>query len=225
MACGLFGKIPSKRDFVSYNMERPFLSMWENWLQTGVAASRESLGETWQQLFLSAPIWRFWLGAAIGGTSVTGALMPSVDQVGRYFPLSLCAQAPPDHRFPPPPDAALDAWHAAAEQFLLAMLADELPQEPSLMLESFAMPTTVKNARGKTPLDARIYETPAGGDLARVMAELATEDHAAIYGERSYWWTFGGPQYSPQLLITVGMPDISDFALLMGGAPSMSLAS
>ena len=41
--CGMFGKLPSKRDFVAYNMPRPFLDQWEEWLQSAVAASRHEL--------------------------------------------------------------------------------------------------------------------------------------------------------------------------------------
>ncbi len=46
MACGLFGKLPPKRDFVAVNAPRPFLTVWENWVQAGLAASREQLGDS-----------------------------------------------------------------------------------------------------------------------------------------------------------------------------------
>ena len=89
MAYGLFGKVPQKRDFMSVNMPSAVLSPFETWLQAAVAASRNELGKAWQDHYLVAPIWRFWIGEHILGTTVAGALMPSVDQVGRYFPLSI----------------------------------------------------------------------------------------------------------------------------------------
>ncbi len=30
MACGVFGKLPSKRDFIAVNAPRRFLTAWEN---------------------------------------------------------------------------------------------------------------------------------------------------------------------------------------------------
>jgi type VI secretion system protein ImpM len=63
MRCGVYGKLPAKRDFVAVAAPREFLGIWEPWLQGGVAASRLKLGAEWQTVFLRAPIWRFWLGA------------------------------------------------------------------------------------------------------------------------------------------------------------------
>ena len=59
MVCGMFGKLPSKRDFIAYNMPRPFLDAWETWLQAGVAESKLALNDRWQEMFLGVPIWRF----------------------------------------------------------------------------------------------------------------------------------------------------------------------
>jgi type VI secretion system protein ImpM len=216
MVCGLFGKMPSKRDFVSYNLERPFLDLWEKWLQSGVAASRESLGDQWQQMFLSAPIWRFWLGAGVAGTSVAGAVMPSVDHVGRYFPLSLCAAAPQGCRIPPPPDTALDEWYSAAERFLLTLLEDELPEEPQTILQRFSFPSVIATPHRSESLESRLHDVCTSEDIAQAFSELASADHAATQGGRSYWWTLGGPQHAAKMLVQAGMPGPSDFAQLMG---------
>ena len=91
MRCGLYGKLPSKRDFIAIGTPRELLSVWEPWMQGGLSASRHSLGDHWKQAFLTAPIWRFWLGADLCGTTVLGAFMSSLDGVGRYFPLTLFA--------------------------------------------------------------------------------------------------------------------------------------
>ncbi len=95
MPCGLFGKLPAKRDFIALNAPSDFLAVYEKWLQGGLTASRLELGNRWQEAYLNAPIWRFWLGGAHGGQTVAGAFMPSVDGVGRYFPLTVFAAASP----------------------------------------------------------------------------------------------------------------------------------
>lgn len=97
MSCGIFGKLPSRRDFIAYGVDRPLLGLIENWLQASVAMSREVMGNGWRDAFLSAPIWRFWLGAQVAPSTTAGALMPSVDGVGRYFPLSVIAASDQGH--------------------------------------------------------------------------------------------------------------------------------
>src|SRR6185437_14844380 len=86
---GFFGKLPAKRDFVAYQASRPFLDLWEPWLQASLATSRLTLGEEWSPAYNRAPLWRFWLGAQFAGEAMLGALMASVDGVGRPFPLTL----------------------------------------------------------------------------------------------------------------------------------------
>ena len=50
------------------------------------------MGARWLPAFLDAPVWRFALPpGACGDGAALGLLMPSVDRVGRYFPLTLAA--------------------------------------------------------------------------------------------------------------------------------------
>src|SRR5215211_2120462 len=123
MSCGLYGKLPAKRDFVAVSAPRGFLGVFEPWLQGGLSASRLDLGEAWQRVFLRAPIWRFWLGADVcSGMSVAGAFMPSVDGVGRYFPLTVFAiREHPDAILHPELDPQ-EHWFGELEEFLLSAL-------------------------------------------------------------------------------------------------------
>ena len=108
MPVGLFGKLPAKRDFVAFGASRRFLEAWEPWLQAGMATSKQSVGTGWTELYNRAPIWRFWLGADFCGEAMIGAFMPSVDGVGRSFPLTLFA-GEGDESLPPPELDANDA--------------------------------------------------------------------------------------------------------------------
>src|ERR1700722_12378723 len=89
MSAGLFGKLPAKRDFIGMNASRRFLEAWEPWLQASVAMSKQVLGDAWVETYNRAPIWRYWLGADFCGEAMIGAFMPSVDGVGRSFPLAI----------------------------------------------------------------------------------------------------------------------------------------
>ncbi|MCQ8103576.1 type VI secretion system-associated protein TagF [Methylomonas sp. SURF-2] len=92
-AAGFYGKLPSHGDFLSRRLPRQFIEPWDQWLQGGIAASREQLNAAWLDTFLFSPIWQFGLAPGLCGEDAwAGVLMPSVDKVGRYFPLTLAAK-------------------------------------------------------------------------------------------------------------------------------------
>lgn len=123
MGFGLFGKLPQKRDFVSANLPNAILNPFETWLQSCVSASRNEIGREWEQYYLVAPIWHFWIGPEVLGAACAGALMPSVDQVGRYFPLSIIYVAEPNERLVPPLLAPMEEWFSQLDQRMLAVLS------------------------------------------------------------------------------------------------------
>lgn len=190
MPYGLFGKVPQKRDFLSVNTPSMVLTPFETWLQSAVAASRNELGRTWQDHYLVSPIWRFWIGEQILGTAVAGALMPSVDQVGRYFPLSILYYAEPEDDLPPPLLAPLDHWYGEIEQRLLRALSEEtdaylggvllglgrpdagapvhVPQPPPILVEPLPSPPPT------TAIDPALSE--AVDDAVDPAAEDKTDD-------------------------------------------------
>jgi type VI secretion system protein ImpM len=217
MVCGLFGKLPAKRDFISCNMPRPFLDHWERWLQEGVARSQLQLGRQWKDVFLTAPIWRFWFGAEVYGQSVTGALMPSVDGVGRYFPLTVCSFAEDGRHHIPPPDEAVDAWLGQCEQFLLGLLEDSLPDEPSAMLISLPdAPTGKDNSDGYFVETDGVQLSSCGG-LAESYSALTRINTSLFHAKRSYWWTAGGGAYAARFAFTEGAADSSFFNFMISG--------
>ena len=90
MGFGLFGKLPQKRDFISFGIPGDILQPLETWLQSAVAASRSELGRGWEELYLVAPIWRFWIGADVFGRQ----LRRRADAVGRRRRALLSADGP-----------------------------------------------------------------------------------------------------------------------------------
>ena len=92
---GWFGKLPTSGDFVTRRVHPSFIEPWDAWLNAMLAGSRERLGNGWRDAFLSAPAWRFVLApGVIGADGWAGVIMPSVDSVGRYFPLTVVSQLP-----------------------------------------------------------------------------------------------------------------------------------
>jgi type VI secretion system protein ImpM len=89
---GFCGKLPARGDFVSVGLARSFVEKWHDWMQRMLAASRQALGEDWLPTWNVAPIWRFALSPGIcGPDAVLGLWMPSVDGIGRQFPLTFAA--------------------------------------------------------------------------------------------------------------------------------------
>ena len=220
MKCGIFGKLPAKRDFVAHNLPRQFLSFWETWLQSAVSASHTQLGDQWHEAFLSAPIWRFWIGARICGTSAAGALMPSVDRVGRYFPLSVCACAPEGARIDPPVVDPMEEWFLPVEDALLRALDESFTGEAGDLVEGLDFPPL---AAGLAPESDRASIVSgnllvwSGSDCRETLRMIRIEDIDTLYATRSYWWTNGGRTHPSQIVIAANMPDPFHFSAFLTG--------
>ena len=92
---GFYGKLPALGDFVTRNMQRDVSRRVDQWMRDGMNHSR-SLNDAWLDAYLVAPVWCFFAGAGVwGNTPCCGLLMPSVDRVGRYFPLFVMAPLRP----------------------------------------------------------------------------------------------------------------------------------
>jgi type VI secretion system protein ImpM len=96
VATGWFGKLPSFGDFAVRRLPSAFMQRWDDWLQHGLLAAREALGDDWLRGRAGAPLRRFWLspGVVDARGAWTGVLTPSFDRVGRSFPLTLTARLP-----------------------------------------------------------------------------------------------------------------------------------
>ena len=89
---GFTGKIPARGDFVHARLPRDFTDPWHDWQSLVIAGSRTMMGDAWLEAFLEAPVWRFALPPGLcGARAAVGLIMPSVDRVGRYFPLTFAA--------------------------------------------------------------------------------------------------------------------------------------
>jgi type VI secretion system ImpM family protein len=125
MVLAYYGKLPARGDFVGRRLARETVGAWDTWLQQAIASSRELIGPSWLDIYLVSPLWRFVLPAgACGGAALAGVMMPSVDKVGRAFPLMLAAELPGDLA-PAGLIPGAGAWFQAIEDLALAALADD----------------------------------------------------------------------------------------------------
>lgn len=222
---GFFGKLPARGDFVTRRLTRAFVDAWDAWLQEAMTASREALGEGWLDLYLTAPIWRFALAPGVcAPDGIAGVLMPSVDSVGRYYPLTIAQStgaAPPTALLAEP----VAGWFEAAEEVALSALADAFDFDgfdrdvgalgmpaPAVAPTSLAAGRDVEEHRS-TGVGWQLTGTPA--EAARRFLHVVLRGRHGAYG---LWWSAGSERVEPSILVSRGMPPPAGFAAFLDGA-------
>jgi type VI secretion system protein ImpM len=185
-----------------------------------MASSRHALGARWGEYYNRAPLWRFWLGAGICGEPTIGALMASVDGVGRAFPLTMIATG---EGGPPPPELEPnDDWFSAAEALMLGALdrdasleklADAMAALPSPRLRAPAAAEA-----SAVELDDRAIIAHVDSDRFDEAFERSRRLGGARYDGLSFWWTLGGEDFPPVALSVVGLPGPNRFVEMLTGA-------
>lgn len=127
---GWYGKLPASGDFVTRRLPPSFIEPWDAWLNSMLSGSRERMGDAWRAAFLSAPAWRFVLApGVIGQQGWAGLIAPSVDSVGRYFPLTVASALPAASFDPVTTVVRAHNWYAEVEPVAFAALSPEAETE------------------------------------------------------------------------------------------------
>jgi type VI secretion system protein ImpM len=202
MRCGLFGKLPAKRDFIAMAAPREFLRVWEPFLEMGLRHGGAHLApDEWKAAFNSAPIWRFWLGPELCGGAIVGAFMPSVDALGRLFPLTLIGMAAGAEPLASPDIDSRGSWFARTEDFLLGALS------PDASLETIA-----------AGLDDLCAESPSAAlsdAFTEIFSALRVRQPDCSIEAASFWWTIGGNDCQPLALMQKFMPSPATFTNML----------
>jgi type VI secretion system protein ImpM len=211
---GWYGKLPGLGDFAGRRLNAEFVRPWDAWLQEVLSASRAVFGEHWLDCYLTAPIWRFvLLPGLVGPAGWGGVLMPSVDRVGRQFPLTI-AVALPSHAAAAHAVFERADWFEQLESVALATLdVARGPEDLDRALEdcAFVAPET-------TALDGavghlrRLPSDEAFGRSARAAAFGAWGAHAGFAG---LWWTRGRAHGDPLMLACAALPTADEFGRLL----------
>lgn len=233
MDLGLFGKLPSHGDFLRRRASDAFVDVWDPWLQQCMTASRAALGDRWLDLYLTSPAWRFFCAAGVcGPTAILGLMVPSVDRVGRYFPLTLVAEAPP-HLGAVVAATEGAAFFESAERLVVETLAeDEVDFETfdkrlvrlAESLEFMSRPRVVALEPEAAALLADAGDhgwlMPLGAvdQLASVWSQLLSHRLSELYQPVSLWWTDGSSEVAPSCLVAKGLPHPQTFKSFLDGA-------
>jgi type VI secretion system protein ImpM len=222
-APGWYGKLSSLGDFASRRLSPEWVRHCDDWLARSVAASHQVLGSRWLEVYLAAPVWRFaWAPTVVDAHWWFGVMMPSCDNVGRYFPL-LVAQ----RRDRPPTDRVgfdhLDLWWATVARAALQTLGEpstvdgfeaELQQAPPW---PSAGPVMVPQQRQATPVHER-FAVARNASLGQLLHGLAiSELHGRLAG-CSFWWPMSDAHREASFSTARGLPEPQRFADLLTGA-------
>lgn len=79
----LFGKLPSHGDFISRGLSDKEVARLDDWLSASL--SQAAAQDGFDDLYALAPAWRFVI--ELDGWTACGVMAPSVDRVGRQFPI------------------------------------------------------------------------------------------------------------------------------------------
>jgi type VI secretion system protein ImpM len=158
-----------------------------------------------------------------------GAIMSSLDGMGRYYPLTLHVVADAGAPILPPDIDTQDEWFGAAEGFLLSTLAQDATfDDISTRLHQLAVPRT----RSRVAADASMVSlgndmaamAVTGADVAATLSVLRATS-PEIYAAASFWWTAGGGDFPPLALSCRGLPDPYRYSTLLTGALEQPIAA
>jgi type VI secretion system protein ImpM len=223
-APGWYGKVVMLGDFAHRRLPPSVVDTSDHWLSQSISASRVQLGSRWLDTYLTGPVWQFaWAPGIVDGQWWFGVLMPSVDAVGRYFPLLVCAS----DQNPPMSTQALSAlsnWYAHASQAALGTL------QAGASLESFeadlALAPRWQDDGATAPLEVEaapkrqhlmLHGAPTLADWAQALAApLLTQ----IYAGHSFWLASpisDSDDNAKRLTVLPGLPDPDQFSLMLEG--------
>lgn len=221
---GFYGKLPSHGDFLTRRVEEGFQDAWDSWLQRSLACSQSDLGERWLDCYLTSPMWRFFLSDGIAGPmSYAGVLLPSVDRVGRYFPLTVVTALPPGTPVFPFAMAA-GRWYLEVERLCARGLEDSELDLEALDAALAATGATLAGldqlpAPRAFPASSPQWHWPARstGELASALAPALMTTAQGALRPLAMWWTDGSELVHPCVLLTRALPRPESFAALLAG--------
>lgn len=220
---GLYGKAPAFGDFVVRRLPSTFVRPWDDWLSRSLTASRQQIGEGWTHAYLSSPPWRFALDPGLAGeTGWIGVLASSIDQVRRFYPITVAIPLPAGARLNAL-SGDLDPVATDLEATALQLIGGETtPDEAADRIAAAARglaPNLFCGSRFSLPGVARVQTGMRYASLATMAADLdADGDEAKRRAPAtSAWWHEPWSGTLAASLVCVGLPAPEIFASMLDG--------
>ncbi len=227
MSPGFYGKLPIVGDFISRRLPASFVRPWDAWLQDALSTSQNKLGAEWLEIYLISPVWRFALSAGVcGNNPCAGILMPSVDNVGRYFPLTLAVLIEQQTVLP---RLFLEGaeWFGKLEGLALSVLEDDFNFEDfDRELQNLVLQPILPHEEPHFESDGldgescRTFFRIGVSELAQIRDAFI--DLSACLLDRfspaySLWCTIGSERVTPSVSAYSGLPPPSSYVEFIAG--------
>jgi type VI secretion system protein ImpM len=230
VSVGFYGKLPCRGDFLQRRAPQEFVDVWDAWLQEGLHESRQRLQEAWLNTYLTGSVWRFVLSAGIcGSAAYAGVLVPSVDRVGRYFPLTVIAQLTAED-CPLTVACGMSAWFETAETLAIEAVAaealdfDTFDEQVALLRDQLDMDAAVESSQltgflRDFPGDATRWHVPLRtvDSLQGAINVFAWREMSRALQPLALWWTQGSGAVAPSWLATRGLPEAQASVAMLTG--------
>jgi type VI secretion system protein ImpM len=192
-------------------------------------SSQQTLGDEWLSIYLVSPIWRFALSPGIcGATAWAGVVMPSVDRVGRYYPLTLVQSIDAQTMsalFLPESD-----WFEQLENLALSVLDEEFDFDnfdqlvAGLSMEKHLHPLAFDNPvlesfesnQGK---QAFRYDLENLDQISGVFSNLSLNLLGKLFPSYSFWASTDSQLKKSRFLCCESLPPIDAYASFLNGLP------
>ncbi|WP_066960568.1 type VI secretion system-associated protein TagF [Microbulbifer sp. Q7] len=211
---GIFGKLPGHGDFIQRELPASFVTPWDEWLQRAVHGSRELVGDRWLDYYLTSPIWHFAMSPGVlNRQGWIGILVPSVDSVGRYFPVTLAA---PLENVSNPFAVLVEAeeWYEQASALAIEALQHALSADQ--VLERFPPPPEISGNTINVDSEAGLFILSGASGISQhyptMLEFLMKETHSSF----SLWWCEGSQHLAPSSLLSPELPDPVSYSRMLG---------
>lgn len=225
---GFFGKLPGYGDFIERNLPRSFVEVWDEWLQRAMAGSRQMLGEPWLDAYLTSPVWRFALSSGcVDSHAWLGVMLPSVDRVGRYFPLTIAL----------PMNSGVNlsqalyhnaGWFQRLQEIGLACLQESPTVEAVVeVLENLADPQLVPWRAHPSQMRAigNCVSLPTDSDVKLAQSDVSLRQSLTLneallrqhYASFSLWYSAGDEAVPDAMLNCEFLPDPVGYVAMLTG--------
>lgn len=217
-AVGFYGKLPMVGDFITRRLPKGFIDPLDQWIQNGITASQDKLGNNWLDLYLTSPIWHFALQSGVCGESAwVGLMMPSVDKVGRYFPFVLACKIEEDKN-PALILARCSDWFEQLEAISLAGLEGNYSMDRfNEVVLDLGRPVLLDDPfLGKQALVTHLVSIYELTDTAALSEALLVASLGAVgKGAYSLWVNNGSVEQCGELKVFNGLPSKCDYLEMM----------
>lgn len=200
IGAGFYGKLANKGDFVGRGLSSSTVQVLDTWLQQGLMYAQQQLDDQWNEHYMVAPIWRFYLPSGVLDSHAwIGAFIPSIDRVGRKFPLLLANRL----------SRSLNIAAAPIEQTALASFEAHFTYFEDLLLSSleydFDFDAFCDQVADLTEIDTS------------TLAQTKTTDTAS---PSCIWFSSGSDRIAEQCFSSVGLTDKQQFLHFFTGSPT-----